>query len=236
MALPFFYIDQFQAGQSSIELDEDNSRHAIQVLRMEEGEGMHLTDGKGHLITASIVSAHKKHCTVKVDHVSYSEPVVPAISMGVSLLKNNSRFEWFLEKATEIGINQIIPLLCTRTERTNFRWDRMNAILISALLQSQQVWLPVLEEPVEVTKLIHKTGEGSFRLMAHCMEGEKTPIFRVNLSNVKKLQLLIGPEGDFTPQEWEIANEHNYHAVSLGETRLRTETAAVVAATHLRIR
>lgn len=236
MALPFFYINTYHSGQSTIELDEDNSRHAVQVLRMEEGEQMHLTDGKGHLITATISSAHKKHCTVTVDQVHFTEQTVPSITIGVSLLKNNSRFEWFLEKATEIGINHIIPLLCDRTERSNFRWDRMNAILISALLQSQQVWLPVLEEPKDVSKLIPATGEGVFRLMAHCMEGEKTAVFRVNLSNVKKVQLLIGPEGDFTEKELALALENNYHPVSLGETRLRTETAAIVAATHLRIR
>lgn len=236
MVLPFFYINAFQPGQSDIELDEDNSRHAIQVLRMEEGESLHLTDGKGHLITGIITRAHKKHCTVKVQSLQYTEPVQPHLSIGVSLLKNNSRFEWFLEKATEIGINHIIPLHCSRTERTHFRWDRMNAILISALLQSQQVWLPVLEQPTEVGKLISSTGEDCFRLMAHCMEGDKTPIYRINLSNVKKVQLLIGPEGDFTPEERDLAFENDYHPVGLGHTRLRTETAAVVASTLLRIR
>ncbi len=236
MVLPFFYINTFQPGQVEIELDEDNSRHAIQVLRMEEDEALHLTDGKGHLITGLIAKAHKKHCVVRVKEVTYSEPVQPHISIGVSLLKNNSRFEWFLEKATEIGINQIIPLQCSRTERSHFRWDRMNAILISALLQSQQVWLPVLEQPMSFDQLVEVTGEGCFRLIAHCMDGDKTPIFRINLSNVKHLQLLIGPEGDFTPEEVAFAHAQSYHPVSLGNTRLRTETAAVVAATLLRIR
>lgn len=149
MTLPFFYITDFNPAQQEIILDEDTSRHVVQVLRMKEGEKLNLTDGKGHLITAGITDAHKKHCAVKVIDSRLTSHVSRKITIAISSLKNTNRFEWFLEKATEIGVSEIIPLICERTEKQKFRYDRMKGICISAMLQSQQCWLAGLQEPVK---------------------------------------------------------------------------------------
>jgi 16S rRNA (uracil1498-N3)-methyltransferase len=193
---------------------------------MKEGEELQLTNGKGKIITAAIIKAHKKATEVKVISTSNIPPRTQHITIAISLIKNNSRFEWFLEKATEIGVSEIIPLLCDRTEKQNFRHDRMNNILISAMLQSQQAWLPNLHEPVNCKKII-KTSSQQTKYIAHCIEDEKASIANqtINSSSI----ILIGPEGDFTKEEIELAKQNNFIPVSLGETRLRTETAGMVA-------
>lgn len=234
MTLPFFYISGFDPSQKEIVLDEDTSRHVIQVLRMKEGERLNLTDGKGNLMTAEIADAHKKHCAVNVQAVSHELRATRQITIAISLIKNTNRFEWFLEKAAEIGVSEIIPLICERTEKQKFRYDRMKGICISAMLQSQQCWLPELHEPVKYIEYIKSiTGNTDLtKLIAHCEE----PVEKQNLSTFKPLNhstILIGPEGDFTKQEIELALQNNFIPVSLGETRLRTETAGVVAATLL---
>ena len=154
-------------------------------------------------------------------------------TIAVSLLKNASRFEWFLEKATEVGVTEIIPLICSRTEHTRFRFERMQQILISAMLQSQQSWLPVLHEPIKLQALFEEH-LATQKFIAHCEEDNKTPIHSISLS--ESVLMLIGPEGDFTPEEIRLAIHHAYQPVSLGNTRLRTETAAIVASTFLSIR
>src|SRR5437762_2091658 len=148
MNLPFFYIKEYDPSQKKIVLDEDTSKHLVQVLRMRDGEKLNLTDGKGNLLTAEIIDDHKRHCQVKVIDSRFTSHDSRKISIAISLLKNSNRFEWFLEKATEIGINEIIPMICERTEKQKFREDRMQSILISAMLQSQQCWLPVLHKPM----------------------------------------------------------------------------------------
>ena len=151
MALAFFYLSEYRPGDVEIVLDEDNSRHIIQVLRMQKGEQLQLTDGRGRLLTATILDDHKKKCRVRVDETVLQPARRRKVTIGMALLKNASRYEWFLEKATEIGVTGIIPLLSDRTEKQHFRQDRMQNILVSALLQSQQTWLPVqLLPPLQV--------------------------------------------------------------------------------------
>jgi len=234
MALPFFYIADYNSSQQEFVLDEDTSRHVVQVLRMKEEERLNLTDGKGNLITAEIIDANKKHCAVSTQDVRHELRAKRQVTIAISLLKNSNRFEWFLEKATEIGILEIIPLICERTEKQKFRYDRMKGICISAMLQSQQCWLPVLREPVKYIEYIRSTKENtdSTKLIAHCEDSAE----KRNLSTFQSfnhLTILIGPEGDFTKDEIVVAIENNFIPVSLGETRLRTETAGVVAATLL---
>ena len=234
MTLPFFYIEHYNPNQPLITLTEEESKHIITVLRMKIGEQMHLTDGKGRLIKAEIVDDHKKKCVVKVVAASYKPQAAGKVTIAISLLKNSNRLEWFLEKATEIGVSEIIPLLCMRTERQKFRHDRMKNILVSAMLQSQQCWLPVLHEPVAYEKFLRQTGtsDGVTKLIAHCDEQSG----KQNLSTLKLLNgttILIGPEGDFTKEEIALALENKFIPVTLGETRLRTETAGVVAAVLL---
>jgi len=150
-------------------------------------------------------------------------------------LKNSNRFEWFLEKATEIGINEIIPLICERTEKQKFRYDRMKGICTSAMLQSQQVWLPILHEPRPFNHLTIEQFKQSQKFIAHCIEEKKRNLSDLVNDSLPSQIILIGPEGDFTPDEIQLALQNHFIAVSLGETRLRAETAGVVAATILRI-
>lgn len=231
MSFPFFYLSEYNAGQQVIALDEDTSRHIIQVLRMKTGEQLNLIDGKGNLLTAVIVEEHKKHCTVKIETSSYKGPSAKKVAIAISLLKNTSRFEWFLEKATEIGVANIIPLICERTEKEKFRADRLQGILVSAMLQSQQVWLPVLHNPTDYTDVfsLKETNEASGKFIAHCEDASNKQFISSSTSSI----ILIGPEGDFTSKEIEQALQNDFKPVTLGDTRLRTETAGMVAATLL---
>jgi 16S rRNA (uracil1498-N3)-methyltransferase len=232
MALPFFYINEYDVAQKQIVLDEGTSKHIVQVLRMKTGEQLNLTDGKGNLLTCEITDDHKKHCTVVVKETRHKEQGTRKTTIAISLLKNSNRFEWFLEKAIEIGVTEIIPLICERTEKEKFRQDRMQGIVISAMLQSQQTWLPVLHEPTQFENLkIWKCADGS-NFIAHCINGEKQTLNSHIRTSAHQL-ICIGPEGDFTPKEIELALQHEFIPVSLGETRLRTETAGVVAAVLL---
>ncbi len=202
---------------------------------MKQGEQLHLTDGKGMLLTVEIINDHKKRCEVIIKTASHQPQVNSKVTIAISLLKNASRFEWFLEKATEIGVTEIVPLLCDRTERQHFRKDRMEGVLISAMLQSRQCWLPQLQDPVKYNEYLKIVPDGSDhkKFIAHC--DEITP--RNNLSinkSFKHSTILIGPEGDFSKDEIQLALDHTFIPVSLGDTRLRTETAGIVAAVLLK--
>jgi 16S rRNA (uracil1498-N3)-methyltransferase len=224
---------------ASMTLDEATSKHCIQVLRMREGDTLLLTDGKGLQAEALIRSAHKRYCEVTLHNPRHEPRRGPNVYIGISPLKNTSRFEWFLEKATEIGVAGIIPLICERTERETFRKDRMTNILVAAMLQSQQAWLPDLREPTPYEAalgdaVIPTTGEPWTRYIAHCIPGEKKPLNELVRLSPRSI-LLIGPEGDFTPAEVDNALAGGWIPVTLGDTRLRTETAGVVAAALLRL-
>ncbi|MDF2383785.1 16S rRNA (uracil(1498)-N(3))-methyltransferase [Nostoc ellipsosporum NOK] len=229
MQLPFFYIPDDTSAQE-ITLGEDTSRHIVQVLRMKTGEQLNLTDGKGQLITASITFDHKKHCKVAVINRSLEPEMRPRTSIAISLLKNPSRFEWFLEKATEIGIREIIPLLSARTEKDKFRTDRMQTICISAMLQSRQCWLPLLHEPTSFGQVIQQASQ-PLKFIAHCEDRPRQPLWQQDRS--EDMLLLIGPEGDFTTTEIDQALEAGFTPVTLGATRLRTETAGISGALQL---
>jgi len=231
MVLPFFYLSSYEPGTKELHLDEDNSRHIVQVLRMQTGDPLQLTDGRGNLLQAAIIEAHKKKCRVRVTATSFQPRRHKEILIAISLLKNATRFEWFLEKATEMGVTGIIPLLCQRTERSHFRQDRLHNILISAMLQSQQTWLPDLQAPTPFPDCVASARHGR-RLIAHCLEDQRQSLTATGGGDRESL-ILIGPEGDFTKQEIEEALERGFLPVMLGETRLRTETAGVVAAALL---
>lgn len=228
MPLPIFFEEDI-FHNSSFTLTEVTSRHIIQVLRMKKGEQLQLTNGKGKIVIVKIISEHKKATEVTVLATSDVAPT-SGITIAISLIKNNSRFEWFLEKATEIGVSEIIPLVCERTEKQHFRHNRMKNILVSAMLQSQQAWLPILNEPVQFKEAIEKSS-GQNKYIAHCMDEERKQ--SINQPIIQSSIILIGPEGDFTKQEIEMAKQNNFIPVSLGITRLRTETAGIVAAVLL---
>lgn len=230
MSLPFFFETEIPQLHSHFTLSEETSKHCIQVLRMKAGAYLQLTNGTGILYKAAIASEDKKKTVVLIEEATTLPAPSRQISVAISLLKTTARFEWFLEKATEIGVTEIQPVIAARTEHHRFRHDRMNAILIAAMLQSQQAWLPVLHEPVAYADLIKKSTHAQ-KLIAHCEKEKKQ--FIKELPALTDTQILIGPEGDFSLEEIKLALNNHYLPVSLGETRLRAETAGVVAATLL---
>lgn len=235
MALPYFYVTDLSS--STLTLEEDTSKHIVQVLRMQVDEQLLLTDGKGKKATAVIIDDNRKRCTVKLTDVTQEPERTNGVTIGISLVKNASRFEWFLEKATEIGVTEIIPLLCDRTEKEKFRHDRLQGILISAMLQSQQCWLTVLHQPTSFDDVV-KQGGGANKFIAHCLPEEKRQLASTltphsSLTTQSSSIILIGPEGDFTEKEIDKALQKGFKPVALGNTRLRTETAGMVAATLL---
>jgi 16S rRNA (uracil1498-N3)-methyltransferase len=245
MSLPFFYAPGLTGTDRVTDLDEPTSRHCVQVLRMRTGDRLVLTNGRGLRVEASLLQADKRRSSVALDVPVFHPRTGPVVFIGISPVKNTSRFEWFLEKATEIGVAGIIPLLCERTERSALRLDRLAQILVSAMLQSQQVWLPELQDMKELDDVLASTTGA--RYIAHCLEGEKrslalgtggavTPASGDDAAAARSpATLLIGPEGDFTPSEVTTALSGNWIPVTLGDTRLRTETAGIVGATLLRL-
>lgn len=232
MQLPIFFIEKAGAVNEMLVLEEDTSKHVVQVLRMQRKELLQLTDGQGNLVTAEIIDAHKKKSTVRITQAEFIPRPQRKTCIAISLLKNGNRFEWFLEKATELGIQQIVPLLCERTNRQHFRFERMQSLLVSAMLQSQQAWLPEFHEPVRFNRFVQDFEAGR-KFIAHCIDEENKKHLRELLDPSLDSVVLIGPEGDFTKEEIDLALQHQFAPVSLGNTRLRTETAGIVAATYL---
>lgn len=229
--MQLFFAKELSPNDNLITLDEQTSRHTIQVLRMKEGDDLKLTNGKGLVVTASISSQNKKAVVVKIN----SFELVPAHDAKKHCdlpNKNSARFEWFLEKVTEIGIDEITLIICSRTEKLNFRLERMQSIITSAMLQSQQAWLPEIYGPVKFEKFV-SNNTYDFKYIAHCDQGEKRLLKDEQFDSAGSRIVLIGPEGDFTKEEVMLALDKGYAPVSLGNTRLRTETAGVVGATLL---
>lgn len=231
MNLPFFFYPTIDHS-SPLVLDPDTSKHIGQVLRMQSGEKIQLTDGRGHLALAEIIEPDKRGCSVRVIQSELVPPSGGKITIAISLLKKPARFEWFLEKAAEIGVSEIIPLRCMRTEKQQFRIERAEQILHSGMLQSRQVHKTKIHDLVDFKTLI-ETVSASARWIAHCEEDEQgcTPRALVDGETI----ILIGPEGDFSKEEITLAQSNGFKPARLGQTRLRTETAGVVAATLLKI-
>jgi len=233
MSIPFFYEAQLPSTPGLFTLSEESSKHCSIVLRMKVGTVIALTNGLGLKCLGEIVAADKKKTVVQL--ASFEQIPLPTSqnNIAISFVKNAARMEWFLEKATEIGISAFYPLIADRTERTHFKKERWEQILVSAMLQSQQTYKPVLHDPIAFKTLIHKPQNGQL-LLAHCEPGEKKTILSIDRS-VNSL-LLIGPEGDFTHSEIAMATEVGATMISLGNTRLRTETAGIAAAVLLQNR
>ncbi|MDE3212145.1 MAG: 16S rRNA (uracil(1498)-N(3))-methyltransferase [Bacteroidota bacterium] len=228
MQLPFFF-ELDLPDLSELILSEESSHHIAQVLRMKEGASLLLTDGRGTRAEAVILEAHRRQTRVRISERSAEPRPRPEVRVAIPLIKNKNRLEWFLEKATETGVSEILPLITSRTEKSHFRTDRARHILVSAMLQSEQSWMPAITEPLTLTEVLTKR-DAANKYIAHCMDiGQKQFLREVPLVPGDHL-VLIGPEGDFTPQEVELAFSHDFQAIGLGDNRLRTETAALVAA------
>ncbi len=235
MKLPLFYTPAVMPGDAAVTLDEPTSKHIVQVLRMQSGRQLQLTDGKGNLYNVEITDGNMKKSVVKILSSTFLHAPAKKITIAISPVKNNSRFEWFLEKATEIGVAEIVPLTCERTEKQQLKPERLQSILISAMLQSQQVWLPELKPAVKFVHYLRAVGEqeDTQKFIAHCEEeGNKKMLSTVKQTGTSKI-IMIGPEGDFTGDEISLALASGFIPVALGNNRLRTETAGIVAATIL---
>lgn len=213
-----------------VELPEEEAHHAVNVLRLSAGSTIGLLDGKGTFAEAEVVEASRKKCVVRILRKETEAPERRArIHLAVAPTKQMDRFEWFLEKATEIGMGRITPLLTHRTERDKLRQDRLEKVMMGAMKQSQRKWLPQLDELTELKEAAFIAAPQ--KLFGWC-EGEHVDLTSA-YDPVKDALLLIGPEGDFTPEEAELLLANGFHAVSLGKARLRTETAAIAACTWM---
>ena len=210
------------------QLDEIESRHCVKVLRLKAGDSIQLTDGKGFFYTAEITNDNPKSCQLQI--TSKDKEIFTRnyyLHIAIAPTKNIDRFEWFLEKATEIGIDEITPLITENSERKQIKPERLVKIIVSAMKQSLKASLPKLNELVTFEKFM-KNSDHNQKFIAHCYEKEKPALFP-SLSEKGKYTILIGPEGDFSMDEVELAIKSDYKPISLGNARLRTETAGIVA-------
>lgn len=220
-----FYAPVVENGLAR--LDEEESRHLLTVLRRQLGDRLELTDGKGVFYEAEIAETGKKHAVVRILKSTPAPPPAAGIHIGIAPTKQIERLEWFLEKATEIGIQEITPLLCRRSERNTIRHDRLEKILISAMKQSLQGRLPQLNPLTPFADLVRRAAAPQ-RFIAWCAD-TPPPALSASLLPGADALILIGPEGDFTTEEVTLARSNGFAEVSLGPTRLRTETAGLVA-------
>jgi len=209
-------------------LGEEESRHCTRVLRLEEGDTIHLTNGLGDLYQCVIQYADPKKCLVKVISVQreYQKRNIH-LHIGIAPTKNMDRLEWFLEKATEIGIDEITPLFCVHSERARINSDRLQKILIAAMKQSLKAYIPRLNGPIDYRNFLKKEFPGQ-KFIAYCETGGEEELHKVYRKGTDVL-ILIGPEGDFSPVEIEEGKNMGFIPISLGKSRLRTETAGIVA-------
>jgi len=209
-------------------LDEAESKHAVRVLRLSPGETVQLVDGKGNFYEAQITDANSKKCRVAVTrHLPGFGKCSHYLHLAVAPTKNTDRFEWFLEKATEIGIDEITPILCDHSERKVLKEDRLEKVIVSAMKQSVKAYLPKLNPLISFKNLINSEFEGK-KFIAHCYEADKREL-KNELEETTSTLVLIGPEGDFSEEEIKLAMANDFVPVSLGKSRLRTEAAAIVA-------
>jgi len=225
-----FYAPEIQ--QDFVILDENESGHAVRVLRMSAGDKAILLDGKGHIYSVVVDEHHPKRCRLKITNTEFHPAKGIQLHIGIAPVKMNDRMEWFLEKATELGISKITPLLCSHSERKNINEDRFQKVIIAAMKQSMNTRLPELEPLISFSDFIIKYSGG---YIAHCMNDHS----RLGITGMQPengtIRVLIGPEGDFTAQEVENANKAGYKGLSLGESRLRTETAGLMVCAGVRL-
>ena len=227
-AMQLFYAADFTAPEYM--LSEEESRHAVKVLRLVEGDTLHITDGRGNLYRCEVASAHQKHCLVRVvEHFEEFEKMPYNLTMAVAPTKNIDRYEWFLEKATEIGVTEFVPLVSDHSERKVIKQEREEKVITAAVKQSLKAYHPLLADITPFAKLVRREFAGR-KFIAHCGDAVKEKKYLAStLQKGEDALVLIGPEGDFSPEEVALAVENGFEEITLGTQRFRTETAAVVA-------
>ncbi|MFQ3173167.1 MAG: 16S rRNA (uracil1498-N3)-methyltransferase [Flavobacterium sp.] len=225
--MQLFYNPNIDETTETFSFDKEESKHVIKVLRKKDSDTLFVTNGSGYLFETEITLASDSKCTVKVISFEKKPASKFHLHLAVAPTKMNDRYEWFLEKATEIGVNEITPIICDRSERKVIKNDRFDKIILTAMKQSNDLYLPKLNEAVTFKEFLKRENDG-LKLIAHCEETDKKTLKQVLKPN-ESVTMLIGPEGDFSEKEIALATEKKYVPVSLGNTRLRTETAAIVA-------
>ena len=226
--MQLFYNPEISTNTQQFTFDKIESRHIVRVLRKKEGDVIFITNGFGQLFTSEIVIANDKKCLVKVTSIkNHEKPWNYYLHIAIAPTKLNDRLEWFLEKATEIGIDEITPIICEHSERKIVKTDRMEKIIYSAAKQSLKYHFPKLNEPVSFNQFIKSDFNGQL-FIAHCEETDKKSL-KMELKPQLETTILIGPEGDFSAKEIQQSLDHKFIPVSLGKSRLRTETAGIVA-------
>ncbi len=226
--MQLFYHPDIAEEAEQIIFPKEESKHIVKVLRKKEGELLHVTNGKGFLFISELTLITPQQCIAKVIKVEAEEKPSYYLHMAVAPTKMNDRYEWFLEKATEIGVMEITPILCDHSERKVVKLDRFERVLQSAMKQSLHFTMPKLNQPVRFSEFVTDTPEGN-KFIAHCEDELDKKSLQHSLELGEKCIILIGPEGDFSSEEITLAKQNNWKPVSLGNTRLRTETAAIVA-------
>jgi 16S rRNA (uracil1498-N3)-methyltransferase len=222
----FYFPD---LSDNIILLNEDESKHAVRVLRLVIGAEVMLVDGKGTRAFAKVMEDHPKRCTLEItERKQETTERNYRLHLAIAPTKNLDRLEWFIEKATEIGIDSIILISCDHSERFTVKVDRMEKVTVSAIKQSQQSWLPEIKGVISFKEFIASVPSNAQRFIAHCADSEKSPL-KNTIKPGGDVYILIGPEGDFSSNEISLAVEKGFLPVTLGERRLRTETAALVA-------
>ena len=229
--MQLFYHPEIAAEAKEATFPKDESKHIVKVLRKRTGDVLDITNGSGNSFKAEIISASPSNCTVKILEATSEQPLPYHLHLAVAPTKLNDRFELFLEKATEIGISEISPIICDHSERKVIKEERYERIIQSAMKQSLKAHIPKLNEAQSFSDFLEttKTFNGD-RFIAHCEETNRFSL-KQKLQPKRDVLILIGPEGDFSPSEIEQAIQVGFSPVMLGESRLRTETAAIVA-TH----
>ncbi len=225
--MQLFYSSDINPETEFFSFDKEESKHIVRVLRKKENDIIHITNGKGFLFECEIISALEKKCEVKIIDNQFFESKCYHLHLAVAPTKMNDRYEWFLEKATEIGIDEITPIICEHSERKEIKSERFEKILLSAMKQSLQYYLPKLNPVISFSDFIKQKAEGQLYI-AHCEETDKKELAK-EVKSKGKITILIGPEGDFSQKEINLALTNGYIPVSLGNTRLRTETAGIYA-------
>ncbi|WP_298894666.1 16S rRNA (uracil(1498)-N(3))-methyltransferase [uncultured Psychroserpens sp.] len=225
--MQLFYNQDLSQGDSEIRFSKEESRHIVKVLRKSVGDTLHITNGKGYLFTAEISLSDIKNCIALIQSCELQPKREYTLHLAVAPTKMNDRYEWFLEKATEIGIDSITPVFCDNSERRVIKPERFEKIIQSAMKQSLSCYAPILHDAISFKEFIAKNFKGQ-RFIAHCEDTDRTALKHVLKTN-EHVTILIGPEGDFSTNEIEFALQNKFTPVALGSTRLRTETAAIVA-------
>lgn len=214
-------------SQGIVEFDKDESRHCIKVLRLHKGSIINITDGNGRIAEAVITNDSAQRCVAEIRRQEKKENERDYnLCIAIAPTKNHDRFEWFVEKATEIGVDEIVPLICERSERKTVKHERLRNIAIAALKQSHHIFLPQISEPVVLDDIIKSKNNGQKFICT--LELSKGPLKDL-CKPYADVTVLIGPEGDFTKDELNAAAQNGFTAASLGSSRLRTETAGIVA-------